>query len=44
MQNIFVKLVQLVEEVITCVAYFKGAPDYVPFYLCRILRFVVIYT
>ena len=44
MQNILVKLVQLVGEVITYVAYFMGAPDYVPFYLCGIIRFVVIYT
>ena len=44
MQNIFLKLVQLVGEVITYVAYFMGAPNYVPFYLCRIIHFFVIYT
>ena len=43
MQNIYLKSLQLVGEIITCVAYFVGAPDCVPFYLCKILRFVVIY-
>ena len=44
MQNIYLKSVQLVEEIITWVAYFIGAPDCVPFYLCRILHSVVIYV
>ena len=44
MQNIFLKPVQLVGKVVTCVIYFMAALICVPFYLCRIHRFVVIYN
>ena len=43
MQNICLKLVQLVGVVITCVIYFIVALDCVLFYLSVILCFVVIY-
>ena len=43
MQNVYLKSVQPVGEIVTCVAYFMGALDCVPFYLYRILCFVVIY-
>ena len=44
MQNVYLKSVQLVGEIVTCVAYFMGALICVPFYLCGILCFVVIYV
>ena len=44
MQNIYLKSVQLVGEVITCVVCFISAPDCILFYLCEILCFVVIYV
>ena len=34
MQNVYLKSVQLVGEIVTCVAYFMGALICVPFYLC----------
>ena len=43
MQNISLKPVQLVGEIITCVSYFVAALICVPFYLCKIHHFVVIY-
>ena len=43
MQNMCLKPVQLVVEVITCVICFIVALDYVLFYLSVILCFVVIY-
>ena len=39
MQNICMKPVQFVGEVVTCVVCFIVAPDCVLFYLCRIPRF-----
>ena len=42
MQIIFLKSVQLVGEVITCVVYFMAALICIPFYLCEIHHFVVI--
>ena len=44
MQNIFLKPVQLVEEIITCVSHFVVALICVLFYLCEIYCFVVIYN
>ena len=44
MQNICLKPVQLVGEVVTCVICFIVALDCVLFYLSVILRFVVIYV
>ena len=44
MQNICLKPVQLVGEVVTCVFCFIVALDCVLFYLSVILRFVVIYV
>ena len=44
MQTLYLKSVQLVGEIITCVASFIGALICVPFYLYEILRFVVIYA
>ena len=41
MQNIYLKSVQLVGEIITCVSCFMAAPVCIPFYLCVILHFVV---
>ena len=43
MQNICLKAVQLVWEVITCVVCFIVALDYALFYLSVILYLVVIY-
>ena len=43
MQNIFLKPVQLVEEIVTCVSYFVVALLCVLFKLCEIHCFVVIY-
>ena len=43
-QNICLKPVQLVGEVVTCVICFIVALDCVLFYLSMILRFVVIYV
>ena len=44
MQNICLKPVQLVGEVVTCVICFIVVLDCVLFYLSVILRFVVIYN
>ena len=44
MQNISLKPVQLVVKIITCVSYFVVALFYVPFYLCKIHCFVVVYN
>ena len=44
MQNICLKPVQLVGEVVTCVFCFIVALDCVLFYLSMILHFVVIYV
>ena len=44
MQNICLKPVQLVGEVVTCVICFIVALDCVLFYLSVILQFVVIYV
>ena len=44
MQNICLKPVQLVGEVVTCVICFIVALDCVLFYLSVILHFVVIYV
>ena len=43
MQNICLKSVRLVGEVVTCVVHFISVLDCILFYLSRILRFVVIY-
>ena len=44
MQNIYLKTVSLVGEIVTCVVLFIGALDCVLFYLSAILHFVVIYV
>ena len=44
MQNICLKTVQLVREIVTCVVCFIAALDCVLFYLSPILRLVVIYV
>ena len=44
MQNVYLKSVQPVGEIIACMAYFMGAPNCVLFYLCGILLFVAIYV
>ena len=44
MQNICLKTVQLVGEVVTCVVCFVVVLDCVLFYLSLILRLVVIYV
>ena len=43
MQNISLKPVQLVVEIVTCVSYFVVALICIPFYLCTIHHFVVVY-
>ena len=44
MQNVYLKSVKLVGEVVTCVACFIVALDCILFYLSWILCFVVIYV
>ena len=44
MQNILLKPVQLVGEIVTCVSYFVAALICIPFYLRKIHHFVVVYN
>ena len=44
MKNDYLKLIQLVGEIVAFVPYIIGAPVCILFYLCPILRIVVIYV